>query len=190
MKKILSVMLAVLMIAGLCTMSAFAANEGLYPDATVGAGVKPEDFNGGSSSTDVNITVSGNKQNRYAVEISFKTDVVFTYSTGSVWDPQNHVYVPGDTSESTWSGEGSVQVVNHSDLPVDYNVASQNVVSTYGNLSIQFAGDAANGTLAACVAGGTPASAALTYTVEGQPTVSEINTQKLGEVVVTISKAA
>lgn len=86
MKKILSIMLAVLMIAGLCTFSAFAADDGIYntkPVSGDGVATLPED--GSKSGADVVVTINGEVSHRYAVEITFNNPT-FVYSTGSVWD--------------------------------------------------------------------------------------------------------
>lgn len=194
MKKILSIMLAVLMIAGLCTFSAFAA-DGIVNTAPVfndGVATLPED--GSQSGADVNVTISGGVSHRYAVEITFNNPT-FTYSTGSVWDVEKHQYVPGgDPAE--WIGEGKVEIKNHSDLAVNYDVAATKLdnIEGYGanNLDIILAGvdgAATSAELAACPIGATYEAApavSFTYKVDGKPTVAEITAKKIGEIVVTI----
>ena len=199
MKKILSIMLAVLMIAGLCTVSAFAADDVIYnakPVSGDGATTIPE--GGSKSSADVVVTINGEVSHRYAVEITFNNPT-FVYSTGSVWDVEKHQYVPGgDPAE--WRGEGKVEIKNHSDLAVNYDVAAKKLdtIEGYGanNLDIVLAGvDGAltNADLAACPVGATYEAAPavnFTYKVDGKPTVAEITAKKIGEIVVTIKPVA
>ena len=152
---------------------------------TFAAGTSEAGYAGESKGQDVNITINGEVVHTYLVDIEFNTPV-FTYSTGSVWDPENYVYKP--STEATWSGEGTVKITNHSDLPVNYTVAAENVTGAYGPLSIDVTG--ATGTIAKCEVGMVRGSqnATATFVVSGTPTVSEITSQKLGEIKVTISK--
>lgn len=172
MKKIL-VCVMVLALCLCATISSFAAGQ------------SEAEFTGKTGNQDVYVTISGDVVHTYLVDIEF-TNTTFTYSTGSVWDPENYVYKP--STEATWSGEGKVKIVNHSDLPVTYKVESEVVVNTYGALTIPVTNG--NGTIEKCNAGDVPGShnATATYKVEGTPTVSEINAQKLGSILVTITK--
>ena len=172
MKKIL-VCVMVLALCLCATISSFAAET-----------TAPE-YTGETKSNDVNITINGEVVHVYLVDIEF-TNTTFTYSTGSVWAPENYVYKP--STEATWSGEGKVKIVNHSDLPVTYKVESEVVVDTYGALTIPVTDG--NGTIEKCNAGDPRGShnATATYVVEGTPTVSEITAQKLGSILVTITK--
>lgn len=196
MKKILSIMLSVLMIAGLCTFSAFAADDVIYnakPVSGDGATTIPE--GGSKSGADVVVTINGEVSHRYAVEITFNNPT-FVYSTGSVWDVEKHQYVPGDADAAEWIGEGKVEIKNHSDLAVNYDVAATKLdnIEGYGanNLDIILAGvdgAATSAELAACPVGATYEAApavSFTYKVDGKPTVAEITAKKIGEIVVTI----
>lgn len=195
MKKILSIMLAVLMIAGLCTFSAFAADAGIYNTKPVSDDGVPTLQEGGSKSgADVVVTINGEVSHRYAVEITF-TNPTFVYSTGSTWDVEKHQYVPGgDPAE--WIGEGKVEIKNHSDLAVNYDVVANKLdtIEGYGanNLDIILTGvdgAATSANLAACPIGATYEAAptvSFTYKVDGKPTVAEITAKKIGEIVVTI----
>lgn len=178
MKKIL----VCVMILALClcaTVSSFAADaKGLQPDQ--------------SASGDVNITVNGEPTHVYSVDVTFN-NAEFTYSVGMIWDPDNYVYKPA--TEHEWSGEGTVTIINHSDLPVNYTVESTVDTTEFGTLSINVV-DKGNetgtkGTIAKCNVGDVKYShkASATYTVSGTPTVSEITAQKLGSITVTISKS-
>lgn len=173
MKKRMFVLAMVLVLSLLCSVSAFAA------------GTTEADYTGQSESQDVNITIDGQVVHVYLVDITF-TPGTFTYSTGMKWDPDTYTYIPNGTP--AWTGEGSVKITNHSDLPVNYTVESQNVVNTYGTLRIDVTGG--TGTIEKCNVGDAPNShnASATWKVSGTPTVSEISNQKLGEILVTISK--
>ena len=81
-----------------------------------------------------------------------------------------------------------MKIINHSDLPVTYTVVATDIVNTYGALTIPVTNG--DGTIAKCNAGDVRGShnATATYVVEGTPTVSEITAQKLGSILVTITK--
>lgn len=172
MKKIL-VCVMVLALCLCATISSFAA------------GTNATAYDGETKSNDVNITINGKVVHVYLVDIVFDAPT-FTYSSGSVWDPENYVYKPNATA--TWSGEGTVKIVNHSDLPVTYTVEATDVVNTYGALTIPVTNG--DGTIAKCEVGDARGShnATATYVVAGTPTVSEITAQKLGSILVTIKK--
>jgi hypothetical protein len=173
MKKIL-VCVMVLALCLCATISSFAAGQ------------SEADFTGKTGNQDVNVTISGAIVHTYLVDIEF-TNTTFTYSTGSVWDPENYVYKPNNAT-ATWNGKGEVKIINHSDLPVNYTVESKEVVKTFGDLSIPVTNG--NGTIEKCNAGDARGShnATAIYVVEGTPTVSEITAQKLGSILVTITK--
>lgn len=81
-----------------------------------------------------------------------------------------------------------MKIVNHSDLPVTYKVEATDVVATFGALTIPVMNG--DGTIAKCEVGDVRGShnATATYKVAGTPTVSEITAQKLGSILVTITK--
>lgn len=172
MKKIL-VCVMVLALCLCATISSFAA------------GKSEADYTGQTGNQDVNVTISGDVVHTYLVDIEFSTPI-FTYSTGSVWNPEKYQYEP--STEATWNGKGEVKIVNHSDLPVTYKVEATDLVDTYGALTIPVTNG--DGTIAKCNAGDVRGShnATATYVVEGTPTVSEITAQKLGSILVTITK--
>ena len=172
MKKIL-VCVMVLALCLCATISSFAAGQ------------SEAEFTGKTGNQDVNVTISGAIVHTYLVDIEF-TNPTFTYSTGSVWDPENYVYKPNATA--TWNGKGEVKIINHSDLPVTYKVEATDVVDSYGALTIPVTNG--DGTIAKCNAGDEIGShnATATYVVAGTPTVSEISAQKLGSILVTITK--
>lgn len=171
-KKILSIALCVALCFGM-VLPAFAA------------GTVEAEYTGQTKGEDVNITISGDVVHVYLVDIEFTNNPTFTYSSGSKWNPDNYQYEPSTAAE--WMGEGTVKITNHSDLPVHYTVAKENVVNTYGPLDIEVTGD--TGTIAKCNVGDAHGShnATATFKVTGTPTVSEITAQKLGEIKVTIT---
>lgn len=172
MKKILAIALCVV----LCFCMAVPAFAAGTPEAT---------YEGENKSADVNITIDGAITHVYLVDIEF-TNTTFTYSTGSKWNPEKYQYEP--TADPTWTGTGTVKIINHSDLKIDYTVVAENVVNTYGSLQIDVT--AGPGTIEKCNVGDVRGShnATATYKVTGTPTVSEITAQKLGEIKVTITK--
>lgn len=172
MKKIFAIVLS----AVLCLCMAVPAFAAGTPEA---------DYSGQTSGQDVNITISGDMVHVYLVDIEF-TNPTFTYSSGSKWNPETYKYEPSTGAE--WTGTGTVKIVNHSDLSVNYMVQSENVVGTYGPLDIEVTG--ATGTVDKCNVGDVRGShnATATFKVTGTPTVAEIAAQKLGEIKVTITK--
>lgn len=172
MKKILAIALCVV----LCFCMAVPA---------FAAGTVATEYDGETKGEDVKITISGDIIHVYLVDITF-TSPTFTYSSGSKWNPNNYQYEP--TTEATWAGTGTVEITNHSDLPINYTVEKANVVNTYGPLDILV--EKPTGAIAKCEVGMTPGqqNATATYKVTGTPTVSEINAQKLGEITVKITK--
>ena len=173
MKKFVSIVLVAVLCFAFC-VPAMAAN-----------GTVENEYTGETKTGEVNVTISGDVVHVYYVEIEFTTTPTFVYSSGSKWNPDTYQYEPN--TQADWTGEGSVKIINHSDLPVDYQVTAQNVVSTYGPLSIDVTGG--TGTIEKCEVGTAKGSknATATYKVSGTPTVSEINAQKLGEILVTIT---
>lgn len=185
MKKFLSVFLAALMLAGLCAMSAAAAFVG--GDAS---GVDEATYPGGTASGDVTITVTGTPVHKYAVDVEFQ-ELSFTYSTGSVWNPTTHQYEVSDTG--TWSGAKTVSIKNHSDLSVWYSAEASEEDTTYGNISVKFntSLDSIESTeVTRCEVGKEPVPATFTVSLEGAPTVGQIQDVVISTVTVTISKAA
>lgn len=187
MKKLISILVAVMMIVSLFAVNAFAydidASSG--NDALEGA---IKDAFGGSTSADVQIQINGAINHRYAVDIIFNAEV-FTLSTGAVWDPSEHEYV--HNTPVTWNGTGTVTVENHSDMPITYAATAEVTATQYGNLAIVFNGSAEyapipTAEIAGCTVGGTAPSAEFTYGVVGTPIVAELTATKLGVVTVTV----
>lgn len=172
MKKILAAVLSVV----LCLFMALPAFADGTPEAS---------YTGDNESADVKVTINGNIVHVYLVDIVFD-DLAFTYSSGSVWDPTDYTYKPSKTA--TWQGNGTVKIVNHSDLPVKYTVAKGDVKADYGPLDLVI--DNASGTIAKCEVGDQIGShfAEAECSVSGVPTKSEITNQTLGTILVKIEK--
>lgn len=174
MKKILAAVLSVV----LCLFMALPA----FADET---GQTQNDYTGQDASQEVKVTISGEVIHVYLVDIEF-SNTTFLYSTGSRWDPKDYSYKP--SSGGTWTGEGTVKITNHSDLPINYTVEGALTTNDYGPLEIKVT-DGTN-QIEKCNAGDVRGShnATATFVVDGKPTVSEITAQKLGEITVTIAK--
>lgn len=145
------------------------------------AGTAAGDYTGDSQGQEVKISIGGDIVHVYLVDIEFTTSTFSYNSDGYKWNPNEYKYE--HSAGATWTGEGTVKIVNHSDLPVNYTVEKENVVSTYGPLDIVFAGNA-EGTIEKCTTETVKGSqnATTTYTVTGTPTVTSITAQKLGEI--------
>ena len=187
MKKLISILVAVMMIVSLFAVSAFAYDI----DADSGNGTlkgEIKDNFGGSTSVDVEIQINGAINHRYAVDITF-TAPVFTLSTGATWHPERHEYI--HNLPVNWSGTGTVTVENHSDMPITYEATAAVTTEEYGPLSIVFNGAATYAPIDAtplgkCTVGGTAPKATFTYGVVGTPIVAELTATKLGTVTVTV----
>lgn len=191
MKKIIPVILAVLLVVGMCTVSVSAFTIG-DPD-----GIPASDVTAtiGSSNADVNISAGGTTVNVYAVDITFG-DMTFTYGTETKWDPNTHKYEVVDEGAAVWLPTGTPNIVidNHSDLPINYAIAASNENQTTYGAKVQFDGkDTASGTIAKCpVEAVDVPSATVTVSVVAEGTVQNISTTpvKLATVTVTITKSA
>lgn len=178
MKKLLSIVLAVAMMATLLCVPAFAAPDG----KTEG------EYTGQTSQTDVNIQLNDDLIHMYSVDIIFPTQLLFTYNTGTgKWDSEKFAYVETDGVVGWTIPDNTITIDNYSDLPVNFSITSQDVVNTYGALSVGFGNP--TGSLPACVPGGTKQTATSTVTLTGTPNAALTETVvKLGTVKVTITK--
>ena len=106
MKKVLSIVLAIAMIA---TMSAVA-----FAAADPTGSVKEESAAAaGTAEFDVNATFAAAAHvDKYKVDVEWDTEG-FTYTeAATVWDTEDHVWV--ETNAASWDGEGTITVANHS----------------------------------------------------------------------------
>ena len=191
MKKIIPVILAVLLVVGMCTVSVSAFTIGEtdgIPASDVTATI-------GSSQSNVNIYADGSTVNVYAVDITFG-DMSFTYGTTTKWNPNTHKYevVGGGTAEWSPTGTPNIVIDNHSDLPISYAIAaSYDNQVTYG-AKVQFDGqDTASDTIERCpVEAVDVPSATVVVSVVTEGDVQNITTDpvKLATVTVTITKSA
>lgn len=188
MKKIIPVILAVLLVVGMCTVSVSAFTIGETNGIPAGSAKEPI----GSSQADVNISASGNTVNVYAVDITFG-DMTFTYGTETKWNPNTHKYEVVEGGEAVWSATGTPNIVieNHSDLPIDYAIAASSENQTTYGAKVQFGGqDTASGMIEKCpVEPVDVPSATVVVSVVTDGTVQNITTApvKLATVTVTIT---
>lgn len=190
MKKILSILLAAMMLISLFTVPAFAYDIDKVSGNGSLEGAAKEDFHG-STSADVKIQINGDINHRYAVDITF-TAPVFTFSSDAVWHPDTHEY--SHDASIDWAGTGVVVVENHSDMPITYAAEAEVTATQYGDLDIVFNGAATYAPIPAteipgCTVGGTAPSEDFTYGVVGMPIVGSLPATKLGTVTVTVAPA-
>lgn len=194
MKKIIPVILAVLLVVGMCTVSVSAAftigdTDGI-PASDVTATI-------GSAQGNVTISADGNTAHVYAVDITFG-DMTFTYGTATKWNPNTHKYDVVEGGEAVWRATGTPNIVidNHSDLPIDYTIAaSYDNQVTYG-AKVKFDGeDTVSGTIVRCPVEASDSavpSETVVVSVVSDGTVQNISTTPvtLATVTVTITKSA
>jgi hypothetical protein len=190
MKKIISILVAAMMIVSLFAVPAFAADKTIIDADSSNDTYEGAEQNafGGSTSVDVQIQINGDINHRYAVDIIFNAPV-FTLSTGATWHPSEHQYV--HETPVTWNGTGNVTVTNHSDMPITYAADAAVTTTQFGNLAIVFNGAATYAPIDAtplekCTVGGPAPTATFTYGVVGTPIVAELAATKLGTITVTV----
>lgn len=155
MKKLLSIALALGLLVSLCCSPVSALtgydNAGDIPETNVSVQI----------STGINVV------NKYAADIEYPTEMVFTYGATQTWIPDSHSY--REEAGSGWSEAKSITVVNHSDLALRYTAAASVTNNSYGTLGIDLTNSSA--TLGACTEGMTSnfPSASLTVAVSGTP---------------------
>lgn len=193
MKKIIPVILAVLLVVGMCTVSVSAFTIGGddgYPADSVSEPI-------GNAQDDVTISVGGTTVNVYAVDITFG-DMSFTYGTETKWNPNDHKYEVVNDGTAEWSPAGTPNIVikNHSDLPISYAIkASNDNQDTYG-AKVQFGDqETASGTLGRCPVAASASdvpSATVMVSVVTVGNVQNISTTPvtLATITVTITKSA
>ncbi|MBO5023736.1 MAG: hypothetical protein J6D11_05460 [Clostridia bacterium] len=187
MKKIISILVAVMMIVSLFAVPAFAYDIDASSGNDTYEGAIKDAF-GGSTSADVQIQINGDVNHRYAVDITFDAQI-FTLSTGATWHPERHEYI--HDLPVTWNGEGTVTVANHSDMPITYEATAAVTTDEYGPLSIVFNGAATYAPIPetrieGCTVGGVAPKGDFTYGVVGTPIVAQLAATKLGTVTVTV----
>lgn len=176
MKKIFSILLAVMMIAAM-SVTAFAAEL-------------PENATDDAKSKDVtaNYVAGESVGTVYKVDIEWGS-MEFTYTAASegTWDPESHTY-DGATAAS-WAcvdGADKIEVTNHSNAAVVVDITNSNVTDgitlTWDDASLELA-TADNGVDGAA---GTPTTATATLTVSG--TLAETTAKvTIGTVTLTLN---
>lgn len=190
MKKIISILVAAMMLVSLFVVPAFAADKTIIDaDSSNNTyeGATKNTF-GGSTFAEVQIQINGDVNHRYAVDITFDAQI-FTLSTGATWHPERHEYL--HDLPVTWIGEGTVTVENHSDRPITYEATAAVTTDEYGPLSIVFNGAATYAPIpateiAGCAVGGVAPKDEFKYGVVGTPIVAQLVATKLGTVTVTV----
>ena len=172
MKKIISLALAIVMLACLLCMPAYAERTGSdSPDQSVNA--------------EVQVRVDEDDLlHKYSVDIDYADVMVFTYTKGGTWDPEKYTY---NDATGEWDSK-TVKVTNHSDMPIKYTATATVSVSTYGNLDILISNS--TGTVAACYPGVVLGSkfAEMVLTIGGVPNDNLGETPvKLGNLTIAIT---
>lgn len=151
MKKILSLILAMIIVMSLSTV-AFATE-------TNGTGNYSQDVTG---SYVAGSTASGTI---FSVDIDW-TGMSFTYHAekAPVWDPENHQY--SETAAAYWEGEGTITVTNHSNAKITatpsytanagYTDAIMNFSTSKLNIASAEVGSAQSGTITVTPSGSLP----------------------------------
>lgn len=148
MKKFISLLLCVLMIASMSVTAFAAGSDDLTDEGAVS----------GNSSGDVNVTIGDGTTTKtiYYVVITWKSmdfNFQFDNSQTIVWDTTNHKYTYEDGTDltGTWSStsvEDAITVVNHSNTEVAIEASFDGVASAETNgvtATVDLAGKDANG---------------------------------------------
>ena len=158
MKKLISIILSLALVACMFGMSAMAAETGTVTngkgqigsykgnagDATINDGVEENAFDLTAFNKDVNLTL-GDAKSRYAVDIVFNGTYEIEID-GLTWDVNKLTYVTTGTTvaDQTYTFE----VTNYSDKSVNVTTAASDVVSgvtaTFGTITSGETGDTTN----------------------------------------------
>jgi len=133
MKKLLSAVLAVMLLAGLCT-TAFAV------------GTDTLDIN---NEVPVSITTDQDVKHKYSADIDYDNPMVFTYTSKTQWNPKDYTYDNQENAAAPgWSPAKNVRITNHSDMPVKFTATATVTNNSYGDLDIVVTGG--SGTIEKC----------------------------------------
>lgn len=172
MKKVLSIVLAIAMIA---TMSAvaFAAEGSVAAESENATGSAAFDVNG-------KFTAAAHVD-KYKVDVTW-TDTEFTYTEAATkWNTQTHKW--DETNASSWAGEGTITVKNHSSKAV---TATPSWAAAVEGVVVSFEGESA---LGACPVDADDAAVPST-TFSAKVTAGAITAEtagKIGTITVTIA---
>ena len=164
MKRTMSLVMAIVMLACLLCMPAYAERTGSdTPNQSVDA--------------EVQVRVNENDiVHKYSVDIDYADVMVFTYTKTGTWDPDAYTY---SNVSGSWDKK-EVKVTNHSDMPIKYTAVAEATVTTYGELDIVVSN--ASGTIDACYPGIVQGS----RNVEMELTISGTPNDKLGTTAVKL----
>lgn len=175
MKKIITLVLAVLMLATMSVTAFAAENTDKLTDEKT------------STTIDVTAVYAAGASTPDVVSVDLEWGAMeFTYSVGGTheWNPADHSYT--DKTTASWSAEGNtVKATNHSNIKVNVSFAFEskvnNVTGNFGELTSPVE-------LAAGVVGGydTAANVTATLTLEGE--LPSDHTGSVGTITVSISK--
>ena len=173
MKKIISLALAIVMLACLLCMPAYAERTG-------------SDSPNQSVSAEVQVRVDENAINhKYSVDIDYADDVlVFTYTKHGTWDPESYEY---SEAWGEWDTH-TITITNHSDMPIKYTATANVTEKGYGDLDIAM--ENSTNTIAACYPGisQTGQFAEIVLTIDGIPNDNLDETpKKLGNINISIT---
>ena len=170
MKKVLSIVLAIAMIASMATV-AFA-----NPVTLTALGSQTIDVNG--------VYADGEKVGNYKVIVAW-ADMEFTYTTNATeWNVDTHMW--DVTEEAAWAGAGTITVTNHSDVKVTASAAYAAVEG--GNTAMAFTNNHAEGAAPAVSASADAVSAAPAATIGATVSAGTITESgKIGTITVTIA---
>lgn len=178
MKKVISLMIAVLMLASMLCMSAFATEYG------------DEDFKNGTITATQDVSakyVEGTRVDAYKVVLTWGS-MNFNYSDKSEkWNPDTHKWET--TSEAAWApaadGADKITIVNHSSKAVtaafSFTPTAEGISGNFGETSVTV-GSAAENKAAV--------TKTVTFQLDGALTKTEENAAgyvKIGTITVTLN---
>ena len=129
MKKFLSLMLVLAMLAAMLCIPTFAVTDTLTGD--------------GSQDINVYLDLDGEVIHKFSVDIEYD-EMIFTYKSSSQWSADSYEYVKSGNWETTGR---NVKIVNRSDLKIQCDLAATSE-DDYPDLSLDL--DKYNFTLNSC----------------------------------------
>ena len=182
MKKLLSLLLTLAMVASLTT-NAFAADQ---------EGVVAGSY--GKDVTGIGVAGTNGYGTIFSVDISW-TNMSFTYHAAKepVWEPESHSY--SELVAAYWEGEGTIEVTNHSNVRISvtpaytpaegYSATSMNFDTNLLSVASAEIGQAQTGAIVVTPSGSLPAMeeaetiGRITVTIDKDPNVAKEDVEVL-----------
>jgi hypothetical protein len=144
-----------------------------------------------SSEHEVRASYEAGAQNRTVISVDISWDqMFFTYkgASESVWDPQKHQYVGGDTKSGWAPGDAAITITNHSNTIIQANIG-YTPEAAYGGIRMHFT-DPAPYVGSACTSlteAGTPCTVTIYAVPDGELPAGTEDHTRIGTITVKVT---